>query len=128
MTGNYSIQVVSEPGAMPTDTYTLDVTYGRKSTKLADKVKIKDIPGNPYIFLLTQSFSYKMKPGWSLISLPLKPLDTDPGVVLSSIDGKYNSVRAYNPDTGWSVYAPGTPGDLHKMEPGAGYWIEMTDT
>jgi hypothetical protein len=125
MTGNYSIRVVPEPGAKPTDTYTLNVTYDRKSTKLADKVKIKDIPGKPYIFLLTQSFSCKMKPGWSLISLPLQPLDTDPRVVLSSIDGKYSSVRAYDPDTGWSVYAPGTPGDLHKMEPGAGYWIEM---
>jgi len=66
-----------------------------------------------------------MKPGWNLISLPLKPLDTDPGVILSSIDGKYSSVRAYNPDTGWSVYAPGKSINLYKMDTGVGYWIKM---
>ena len=64
-------------------------------------------------------------PGWSLISLPVQPSDTDPRSVLSSIDGKYSSIWAYDPDMGWSTYAPGAPSDLQKMEPGEGYWVKM---
>lgn len=65
--------------------------------------------------------------GWCLISLPLEPTDTDPSVVLSSIDTKYNSVWAYDPDEGWSIYAPGAPSDLEEMIPGEGYWLKMEE-
>lgn len=63
--------------------------------------------------------------GWNLISLPLQPLNPDPGSVLSSIDGDYDSVCAYDPETGWSIYAPGGMSDLDKIEAGKGYWIKM---
>lgn len=62
---------------------------------------------------------------WNLISLPLQPPDTDPGVVLSSIDGRYYSVWAYDPGMGWSTYIPGFGGNLEKMVAGNGYWINM---
>jgi hypothetical protein len=69
----------------------------------------------------------QVPPGWQLISIPVKPIDTHPSSVLSSIEGKYSSVWAYAPDTGWSVYAPGLPGGLQSMEPGRGYWIKMEE-
>ncbi len=64
-------------------------------------------------------------PGWHLISIPVQPIDRHPSAVLSSIEGKYSSAWAYDPDAGWSVYAPGLPGGLQSMEPGRGYWIKM---
>jgi len=67
----------------------------------------------------------EMAPGWYLISIPVQPIDTHPSAVLSSIDGKYNSVWAYDPDAGWSMYAPGASSSLQSMEPGVGYWIKM---
>ncbi len=63
-------------------------------------------------------------PGWSLISLPVQPSDTEPSSLLSSMYGKFSSVWAYDPDMGWSTYAPGAPSNLQKMEPGVGYWIK----
>jgi hypothetical protein len=63
--------------------------------------------------------------GWNLISLPLQPPNDEPSAVLSSINTRYNSVWTYDPDTGWSMFAPDGPGDLEKMERGKGYWIEM---
>ena len=64
--------------------------------------------------------------GWNLISLPLQPQpNTDPGSVLSYIDGDYDLVCAYDPETGWSIYVPGGVNDLDKMEAGKGYWIKM---
>jgi hypothetical protein len=35
-----------------------------------------------------------------------------------------NSVWAYDPNTGWSVYAPDGVSDLDVMNPGYGYWIK----
>lgn len=70
-------------------------------------------------------FLCNVEQGWNLISLPMQPSNTDPEVVLSSIAGQYNSVWAYDPDTGWSVYAPGAPSDLEEMIPGKGYWLKM---
>ena len=63
--------------------------------------------------------------GWNLISLPLQPPNDEPSAVLSSINTRYNSVWTYDPDTGWSMFAPDGPSDLEKMERGKGYWIEM---
>jgi hypothetical protein len=122
LVGDYSIEVVPEQGADPLDTYTLDVSYGNESARLAEDVRIHDIPAQPYSFFFP---CCKMKAGWNLISLPLKPPDTYPGAVLDTIDGKYKSVWAYDPDTGWSVYVPEAAGDLEEMVPDRGYWIKM---
>jgi hypothetical protein len=71
-------------------------------------------------------WSIDLYEGWNLISLPLQPQpNTDPGSVLSYIDGDYDSVCTYDPETGWSIYAPGRMSDLDKMEAGKGYWIKM---
>ncbi len=81
--------------------------------------------GTILLWAMELSSELQMDPGWNLISLPLQPLDMHPAAVLASIDTKYNSVWAYDPYAGWSVYMPGFPSNLLSMEPGRGYWVEM---
>lgn len=119
ITGVYSIEIIPEPGSASTDTYTLDISYGSYTARLAENVMIQDIPG-----LYGLLFS-ELAQGWDLMSIPLQPPDTAPGAVLASVDGEFNSVWAFDPDTYWSVYAPGVPSDLGTVEPGRGYWIKM---
>jgi len=69
--------------------------------------------------------------GWNLISLPLMPEDTSITSLLSSINGNYSIVWAYNAsDTAdhWKKYDPAAPfeNDLTNMMSGEGYWIMMT--
>jgi len=75
--------------------------------------------------------SINLKRGWNMIGYPsttTKPID----IALSSINGSYNVVYAYNAtDTGdhWKRYDPSLPpffNDLQDMVPGSGYWINMT--
>jgi len=72
-------------------------------------------------------FSIDFIAGWNLFSLPVQPLDTKPGVVLENLAGEYNSVWAYNRDTGgWDTYVPGRPvNSLDELVAGVGYWILM---
>ena len=51
--GNYLIQIVPEPNALPTDTYSLEVTSNGQTTVLAKDVQIQDIPMPGYIFEVT---------------------------------------------------------------------------
>jgi hypothetical protein len=78
-------------------------------------------------FAVGELSSIPLQSGWNLISLPLQPPNTNPAVVLSSIAGQYNSVWAYDPNAGWSTYAPGGPNSLVAIIAGKGYWIEMDE-
>jgi PKD repeat protein/protocatechuate 3,4-dioxygenase beta subunit len=51
--GNYSIVVVPEPEASPTDTFSLLFMFGDATYIIADNVQISDISAEPYIFSLT---------------------------------------------------------------------------
>jgi hypothetical protein len=72
----------------------------------------------------------ELNEGWNLISLPLYPEDNATLSVLDPILGSCDSVWTYNSFTAsWNRYiinGPGTLNDLIKMEPGNGYWINMT--
>jgi hypothetical protein len=48
--GEYLIEVIPEPTALPTDTYSLEVTIDGQTMVLAQDVQIQDIPEEPYIF------------------------------------------------------------------------------
>jgi hypothetical protein len=57
--GEYSIEVIPEPGAQPTDTYTIEVStiedsFGWISVILADNVTIEATPTEPYGFQSTE--------------------------------------------------------------------------
>ena len=47
-TGLYLITVTPKPGAVSTDTYTLEVSSGSETRTAANNVPIADIPANPY--------------------------------------------------------------------------------
>ena len=79
-------------------------------------------------FIVSVGTQVSVKQSWNLISFPLEPLDPEPSAVLASIEGKYNSIWAYEPETGWSMYAPGAPGDLDELVAGKGYWLEMYES
>jgi uncharacterized repeat protein (TIGR02543 family) len=73
--------------------------------------------------------------GWNLVSFDLHPVDTSIAAVLSSIDGKYNLVYAWDA-TGassgsgnWLKYDPtgqAYQNSLHNLDEKMGFWIHMT--
>jgi hypothetical protein len=51
MHGQYSVTVIAEAGASPTDTYTLEVQVeDGTTTTLAEDVQVADIPDEPYVY------------------------------------------------------------------------------
>ena len=53
--GNYLITVVPKPGALPTDTYSLEVIANGETIVLAENVPISDIPDHPRIIRSTET-------------------------------------------------------------------------
>jgi len=49
-TGDYLIQVIPEPNALPEDTYSLEAAVNGETIVLAEDVQISDIPSEPYVF------------------------------------------------------------------------------
>jgi len=80
-TGDYLITVVPEPGALPTDTYTLEVSLllsNGITVVLAENVQISNIPSQPYIVRLTET---------EIIPILPATIDFDPDTLnLKSID------------------------------------------
>ncbi len=52
--GVYTITVVTQSGALPTDTYTLAVTADGTTITLAEDVPVADIPAGPYLVRVSQ--------------------------------------------------------------------------
>ncbi len=84
-----------------------------------------DFPPDP-------TFNITLDEGWNLISLPLEQRDESITEVLSSIDGKWDYLQAYDPlaPEPWKTYATFKPSQLnelqflnHKM----GFWINITE-
>jgi hypothetical protein len=48
--GEYFIDVIPDPNALPTDTYSLETVIEGQTMVLAQDVQIQDIPAEPYIF------------------------------------------------------------------------------
>jgi hypothetical protein len=68
-----------------------------------------------------------LKQHWNLISIPVQPTDTSISSVLSSINGKYLAVYAYDGNN-YEAYIPGASSNpLKKIEAGRGYWVYMND-
>jgi PKD repeat protein len=67
-TGDYLIQVIPEPDALPTDIYNLEVAANGETIILAEDVQISDIPSEPYVFNI----------GAELNGLPNIPSDPSP--------------------------------------------------
>ena len=75
-----------------------------------------------------QQVAFELATGWNLISLHTEPIDSSLNTVLSSINGKYDSVWTCDPVTAeWKKYIVGSPSlsNLDELVAGKGYWIEM---
>ncbi len=71
-----------------------------------------------------------LAPGWNLVSVPFVPLHNTLPAALSSIEGSYSAVLAYDVATEtWLRYSPNGPAMLNNLTsitPRRGYWILMT--
>ncbi|MGQ9609501.1 MAG: FlgD immunoglobulin-like domain containing protein [bacterium] len=86
-------------------------------------------------YLASQPVVISLNEKWNFISLPVQPKNSDIKTVLSSIDGKYESVWYFADSKGdsdpnndiWLSYSPepGYPADLTTLSAGKGYWIYM---
>jgi pimeloyl-ACP methyl ester carboxylesterase len=62
--GDYLIEVIPDADAMPTDTFSLMVSYGDSTIFLAENVPVTDIPDEPYVFELTGDGAESTLPVW----------------------------------------------------------------
>ncbi len=106
----------------------------RPSGKVEIDGEEEDIPDDaciPATVIVSQGdfdpWSIDLVEGWNLISLPLIPLDPDIEVVLAGIMDDVTSVWYWDAATGppWKSFAPDAPYNLHSMEDGKAYWINM---
>ena len=60
--GDYFVNVIAEPGADPTDTYSLEIYSEETNLILAENVQISNIPNYPYIARVTETEIYQIIP------------------------------------------------------------------
>jgi hypothetical protein len=78
------------------------------------------------------STQLQLASGWNLISLPRAPADTAIATVLSSINGEYDRVFAYNaasPGAPWKMYDTGIDPDFNtllNLDEEMGFWLHTT--
>jgi hypothetical protein len=76
------------------------------------------------------TFIHDLAPGWNLFSIDVTPPDAAITEVLSSLDGQYDLVLAFDggPSGGGKTYDPANPGasDLTTIDVVHGYWINIT--
>jgi len=78
-----------------------------------------------------KTFSKELVQDWNLISIPVLPSDTSVASVLSSIQGNYELVFAYDTSSGWKVYDPSAPdfaNTLKNIDNTMGFWIKMKNS
>jgi lysozyme len=116
-TGNYQIIVIPEPGASPTDTYTLQVSGLDETTNLAENVSISEIPMEPYV-VNSAMFELDVPPttfidiGEPKLANGTTYLTAETPIDLVATDNPYGSglastvYRIYNAtfDTGWTMH------------------------
>jgi len=77
----------------------------------------------------TEEMTINLAAGWNLISLYLQPINADCASVLSSVEGKYDSIWTYDAAARqWRRYVVGALSplnDLNELEACVGYWIMM---
>jgi len=68
----------------------------------------------------TQTVGINLDAGWSMVSLPLAPVDPDPAVIFAGATVT-NSLYEYDRLSGYLIY----PGDFTQMSVGVGYWLYL---
>ena len=134
--GEYATRTVGalKSGVTSTNyTWTLECTgdgFSRITVTPSGEVEEEVIPADaviPATVTVEQGVfdkeSIDLVEGWNLISLPLIPLDSDIDVVLAGILDDVISVWYWAGS--WDTFVPDAPSDLHSMEDGKAYWINM---
>jgi hypothetical protein len=134
--GEYATRTVGalKSGVTSTNyTWTLECTgdgFSRITVTPSGEVEEEVIPADaviPATVTVEQGVfekeSIDLVEGWNLISLPLIPLESDIDVVLAGILDDVISVWYWAGS--WDTFAPGAPSDLHSMQDGKAYWINM---
>ena len=112
----------------PTHEYSAAGTYN--VTLIASDGELDSEPSTATVEVIyVQQMALDLAAGWNLISLYLQPNDTRLSSVLFSIEGKYDSIWAYDAITDqWRRNVIGAPlflNDLEEMEAHLGYWTMM---
>ena len=112
-----------------------DVTYGNNLTELDEGmgfwINMAEDATLPIAGTEPTTTAIPLYTGWNLIGYPSETFGMLPDA-LDGITDKYNLVMAYHAaDTAdpWKLYEPGVPAwvtDLDQLDPGWGYWIDMT--
>jgi hypothetical protein len=76
-----------------------------------------------------QTFSLSLVPGWNMISLPVKPDNTNIGNVLSGLGTSYTAIHSFDTaSNSYKTYVPGASNNtLSVVAEGVGYWIYMRE-
>jgi hypothetical protein len=115
-------------------TTTLDIYYAQGSTRNGEGLYPVQVDGEINVNPGTITTTIPLTIGWNLISVPLIPPSTAITEVLSSIDGDYDLVYAYDSsDTTdpWRKYDVAMPPFLNTLtdiNETMGFWIRITET
>jgi len=119
-------------GADPCDEY-CEQTVMWAYPKYPD-VGLLDVPEHPETEALRRNpiFSLSVEiihltSGWNLISLPLRPQPAAISSVLSSVEGSYDAVYAWDAGSGGYLSAFGGDGNLRRLDETMGLFIRMKD-
>ena len=133
-----SVTVTTVPAGLP-----VEVTYAGSLTPptavnsyevvatITDPNYSGTASGTLVITEATSTQSIALIPGWNLISFNVHPEDTTTTTVLSSIDGNYDLVYAWDATSisdNWLMYDPAMPfgNTLEHLDETMGLWIHMT--
>jgi hypothetical protein len=133
--GTYQVDLANDAfypsGYKSTDTIYVNCTYlgmhARNQTTAAGTFSICNLrfPASS-----SPQFNIQLQTGWNLVSAPLEFYSNSVSDVLSSINGKYSSVKCYSvPDNSdpWKTYRPGSAAnDLSYIDNGMGFWVCAT--
>lgn len=112
-------------------------------TPLVSPYLRQDYDGNnePEYHLVNEPYCYSEAPcfiniplviGWNLISTSIRLFNSALADALQSVAGLYRSIWMYDATSKkWKKHIVGAPeflNNLHDIEPGKGYWIEMLDS
>ena len=118
--GDGSFVYIPDAGFAGTDSYTYTVSDGDLTAEAVVTIDVTPFTAN---IVLPDD-------GWHLFGYPLHETQAI-SPALQSIDGKYTNLWGYDAEAdAWIGYVAGAPSffnDLHVLEYGKGYWIQVTE-
>ena len=114
-------------------TSTLHFDYALGATRDGDSLSPTKEHGEIEVDIGVTSTDIPLAVGWNLVSVPLIPSSTAITEVLSSIEGDYDLVYAYDsadesdPWKKYDVDMPSFLNDLYDIDETIGFWIHVTD-